>query len=398
MPSYLRQSIEVILGSAMVAICLYFLIAKAIFTDQKNRVLKLPADKLRYYGQHFIVGYRDVETIRMLVSKGGIGGVYINRSNLDMAGARGLVHEIESLQTIQLSLGLPPLLIATDQEGGIVSRLSPPLAHQPPLAAVIAGCQSPAQLDERVARYAASQAQALFALGINLNLSPVVDLKNDRMDPLLNGKSSIYLRAISQDHRIVARVAATYCATMETHGIIPTLKHFPGLGSVRQETHIIAGELNQNIDYLEQHDWVPFRQVADQTQALIMLGHVKLNHIDAHTPASFSEKVVQTIIRQKWRHNGVLITDDLNMGPVINRSGGVGAAAVRALNAGIDLLLFADDPDRYFTAVAAIIRAHSQSRLNRRRIAASRVRLARLTKGLRSQNQLVYSLCKQELQ
>jgi beta-N-acetylhexosaminidase len=370
---------KIVLVAVLFGSGLYLFFEHVVSPYRQYRVLRTPAAQLNYFGRHFIVGYEDFEKIKRLVSKGGVGGVYITRRNLAGKGAKEIKAHIRALQVIQRSLGLLPLWVAADQEGGIVSRLSPPLAKQSSLASVIRKCQTLAKLDDTVIQYAARQARGLSALGVNVNLSPVVDLKTEHTNCVRNGKSSIYYRAIAKDPQVVAKIAATYCQIMEDYGVIPTLKHFPGLGHVREETHLITGKLNTDIEYLEQNDWVPFRQAIRNTRAFIMLGHVKINAIDSAAPASFSEKVVQTIIRQKWRHDGILMTDDLNMGPAVNSAGGIGAAAVKALNAGVDLLLISHDPDQYYTAMNAVIRAARQKRLNMQRITASHQRLARRT-------------------
>ncbi len=357
-----------------------------IFDGPKDRILNTPASSLWRLGRHFIVGYRDFESIERLVSRGAVGGVYITRRNVKHASAPQIKHDIARLQALQKSLGLPPLFIAADQEGGMVSRMSPPLPRLPSPAQIVEKSATLEELHERIIDFAAIKAEGLSRIGVNLNLSPVVDLKNNEIRGLKNMQSRIFDRAISEDPDITARVAAIYCKVLEKFDIIPTLKHFPGLGNVVEETHLIDGTLDHSTAYLEQNDWIPFRRVLESTNAFMMLGHVRINSVDPELPASLSEKVVTAIIRNRWNYDGVLITDDMNMGPVYGSEGGIGGSAVRALNAGVDLLLLSYNGDQYYKAMPAVLKADRRGRLNRKRIEQSGIRLDRALNGFQKNN------------
>ena len=109
----------------------------------KQTVLNGDRVQLERLGQHLVVGYRNFEEVQTLVQNGGIGGIFITRHNLDGQTIEQLQQEISTLQAIRKEQQLPPLWVATDQEGGIVSRLSPPLTQLPPLAEVVSQASSP---------------------------------------------------------------------------------------------------------------------------------------------------------------------------------------------------------------------------------------------------------------
>ena len=348
----------------------------------KKEVLNADPALLRKLGRHFVVGYSDIEELKSLVSHGAIGGVFITSRNIRGKSALEVKEEIDALQEIQAKLGLPPLWIATDQEGGIVSKLSPLVRTQPSLGEVVANpAPTPLSLREQVQGFARSQAEDLRSLGVNLNFSPVVDLKP--LGPRSRGDlhTRIDLRAISSDPETVAEVALEYCGTLKAEGVMPTLKHFPGLASVKIDTHLSLGFASRSLSELQQSDWRPFQKVLANTDAFLMLGHVMVPELDSEFPASLSRKLVQKTLRRDWGYRGVLITDDFSMGPIVAGKGGVGAATLQALNAGVDLLLISYDSDLYYPAMLSLMAAEGKGQVAEGFLELSEARLA-LASGL----------------
>ncbi|GAB4205858.1 MAG: hypothetical protein Fur006_62380 [Coleofasciculaceae cyanobacterium] len=222
------------------ALELNFLLTKQYVLSQNN-------NRLKQLSQHFIVGYRDFDEIKRLVNQKAIGGVFITSRNITNKTKEEIQQEIKALQNIRRTQSLPPLWIATDQEGGIVSRLSPPLTQLPQLSKIVDEKRTIEQNQDVVVNYAQTQGRELSELGINLNFAPVVDLNkgivtsNDRF-------SKIYQRAISTNKDVVAKVALWYCQTLANYGVNCTIKHFPGLGRVNVDTHIAHAELSVSID------------------------------------------------------------------------------------------------------------------------------------------------------
>lgn len=187
--------------------------------------------------------------------------------------------------------------------------------------------------------------------------------------------SKIYKRAISTDKNVVAKVALWYCKTLEIYDVNCTIKHFPGLGRVNVDTHVAHAELSTPVDALSRDDWVPFREVMSNSQAFTMLGHAILTEVDAKHPVSFSKSVVTGIIRKAWNHEGILITDDFSMQPVFGSEDGLKRATVKALNAGVDLILISFDKDLYYTAMSGLLNAAKTGSLDNGVLEASRERL-----------------------
>ena len=215
-------------------------------------------------------------------------------------------------------------------------------------------------------------------LGVNVDFSPVLDLKPGSRS-ILDHNSLIGERAISADPNVVAAVGSAYAQGLENAGVMPTAKHFPGLGRIRVDTHIFAAGTRVSIPQLQHADWIPFRRVLSQSDAFLMLGHVTVKAIDADNPASHSKRIVQGLIRDAWNYRGIVITDDLDMGAIYHH--GFCNAVVESLNAGVDLLLIAYDGQQYYRAMACALDALHQGRIDRAMLEESGRRLDGLRLG-----------------
>lgn len=326
------------------------------------RSTPIPSSPPHYeLGSHFIVGYHDLAEVTQLVEQSLIGGIFLSAHNVTGKSVEQVKAEVDTLQAIQTSKNLPPLWVATDQEGGSVSRLSPPIPSQPALSSlvdqsscteVVDSCFTPAER-EAVRTYASLQAKSLVSLGVNLNLAPVVDLYRGTRVP---GDRYTHLesRSLGRYPWLVIAIADIYLDEQIKAGITPTLKHFPGLGRVNRDTHYYPAHLPTPLAELENSDWLPFQSLlASHPETALMLGHVTLDALDPTHPSSFSPAVIQHL-RSSWAKDTLLITDDFSMYPVRTSPLGVAGATRQALESGVDLILFAYNPDLYYSAVESV--------------------------------------------
>lgn len=366
------------LAALWVAVPLAVLGAEGVFQARRAAVLSAPGLLAAELGRHFMVGYERVEEVEGLAARGLIGGIFVSRRNLVGRSAKDLREEIRRLQDLRRHAGLPPLRVAADQEGGIVSKLSPWLPNRPAPSA-LAGLAP----DERRAAARAlgrDQGRDLLSLGVTINFAPVLDLRNDRAPDPLDFNSLIARRAISGDPAVVEEVAAAYAAGLAEAGVRPTVKHFPGLGRVGGDTHHFRAAIGDTRETLEASDWRPFRHVlAGNPQALLMVGHVVLSAVDPERPASHSRRVIDGVIRGDWGYDGLIVTDDLVMTPIYQH--GLCRAVGEALNAGVDLLLVAFDGTQFYRAMACAMDAARRGELDPAALAASRERLDRAFGG-----------------
>jgi len=355
---------------------------EARFHWARGQVLHADPNKLEQLGRHLIVGYTDPAEVRELVRLRAIAGIFLSSRNVHGKSVTEIRRLVESFQRIRQEQSLPPLWIATDQEGGVVSRLSPPLTHQPPLSEIVARNSDMAQRRRAVRQYAETQGRGLAEVGVNLNFAPVVDLNHQVVNPD-DRYTRIYQRAISHDPAVVARVAGWYCAALEEAGVRCTLKHFPGLGRVFEDTHLGHANLAASVTELTKTDWLPFRVLMRDSRAFTMLGHVRLTAIDSDRPVSLSPAVIAGMIRGDWNHDGVLITDNFSMYAVYRSSSGIDNGSVQAINSGVDLILVSYDPDQYYPVMNALLKADRLGKLDREALQRSEQRLARAIKFIR---------------
>lgn len=344
------------------------------FQYKRHTVLNADTAQLEKLGAHLLVGYRQEATLLAMLDRRGIAGIFLSSHNVAGKSIEALRERIDALQSIRREQKLNPLWIATDQEGGPVSRMSPPLPRMPALAEIVRLHSDPAERSLEVHQYAERQGRALKSIGINVNFGPVVDIDHGLVNPE-DRLTRISSRAISTDPAVVTEVAGLYCATLLMTGVHCTLKHFPGLGRVYGDTHMVTANLAASADELEVSDWLPFRRLMAANAAFTMLSHARFTALDPNHPVSFSEPVVKDLLRDGWKHDGVLVTDDFGMGAVTLSRQGVAGGAVAALNAGVDLILVSYDPDQYFYIMHELLRADRDGRLRADALEVSKRRL-----------------------
>jgi len=366
-------------GASLALAAMAFMVTAAIeidFQHKRRAVLAADPHALEKLGRHILVGYRSEAALQALIERRAVAGVFLSARNVAGKTPEAIRHRIDALQDIRRRQGIDPLWIATDQEGGAVSRLSPPLARMPPIADIVKLHRDHAERLLAIRQYAARQGRELASLGVNLNFAPVVDLNHGIHNPD-DRLTRIATRAISADPAVVTEVAGLYCATLKLTGVHCTLKHFPGLGRVYEDTHRVTAELDTAPDALEASDWLPFRQLMADDAAFTMLGHARLTAIDRDRPTSFSHAVVKGLLRDTWKHDGILVTDDFSMGAVTSSREGPAQGAIAALAAGVDLILISYDPDQYFLVMHALLAAERDGRLRGDTLERSAARLRR---------------------
>lgn len=363
-----------LLAAAFVLIATLTLEAR--FQWVRYQVLQAQPARVEKLGRHVIVGCPSEAEVQELVKRRAIAGLFVTSRNVRGKSVVEIKDQIQRLQNQRQEQGLPPLWIATDQEGGGVSKLSPPLTRLPALSEIVKQHPDMAQLQQAVRQFGLTQGRELASIGVNLNFAPVVDLNHEVKNP--NDRyTRISQRAISSDPAVVSQVAAWYCAALEESGVRCTLKHFPGLGRVFEDTHAKRGNLTASVAELTKTDWLPFRALMHKTNAFTMLGHVRLIELDSERPASISAPVVAGLLRGDWKYEGILITDDFSMGAIYASAAGMENSSIEALNAGVDLILISYDADQYYRVMYALLQADEQGKLSQEALQQSDQRLLR---------------------
>ncbi|HEX8919775.1 MAG TPA: beta-N-acetylhexosaminidase, partial [Chloroflexota bacterium] len=298
-----------------------------------------------------------------LLQRNHLGGVVLYQRNYaSPAQLRTLLGRLQQASSY-------PLLVCTDQEGGSVVRLSRGV-HTFPAEAVYGRLGSPA----RVHNDAATTAQDLHALGLTMNLAPVVDV-------LGNSRSPIGNRSYGSDPKLVARLSAAAVRGYQQHHIAAAAKHFIGLGHTSIDSHQALPTVTQTLAQLERTDLIPFRAAITAGVSTILVAHVALPSIDTVSrPASLSPVIIGWLIRTHLGFKGVVMTDSLAMGAL--PQGSTSDAAAKALAAGADMLLISADHDIPASvidnAVNSVVSAVRSGRISQARLDSSVARILAL--------------------
>ncbi|MEZ0353993.1 glycoside hydrolase family 3 N-terminal domain-containing protein [Mycobacterium sp. pR1184] len=279
-------------------------------------------DKL---AQLLMVGVKNADDARAVVNGYHVGGIFIG-SWTDLDIFKGPLAEIAG------NAGPLPLAVSVDEEGGRVSRLK----------SLIGTAPSPRQLAqsqtvEQVRDQAAQRGKKMHDLGITVDFAPVVDVSDEPDDDVIGNRS------FSNDPAVVTAYAGAYAQGLRDAGVLPVLKHFPGHGHGSGDSHK-GGVVTPPLSDLQTSDLVPYRTLITATPVAVMVGHLQVPGLTGDDPASLSRPAVQ-LLRDGIGYgappfNGPVFSDDLSSMAAISDRFGVAEAALRSLQAGIDVALW----------------------------------------------------------
>ena len=232
-----------------------------------------------------------------------------------------------------------PLLISIDQEGGKVDRLVQEQGFPPSVSAAYLGSLNDLNTTRR---YAELTGKTLSEIGINLNLAPDVDLNINPNNPIIAQRERNY----SSDPTIVTAHAKEVISGHHKYGVLCTLKHFPGHGSSSHDSHL--GFVDVTASWNEQ-ELQPYTNMINAGLCdAVMTAHIYNANLDSDFPATLSKQIIAGILRQRLHYDGVIISDDMQM-KAISEYYGLETAVNRAIDAGVDIISFANnsvnDPD-----------------------------------------------------
>ena len=321
-------------------------------------------------GQLFVVRFKgtapDAAFLSLLHSR-GFGGIVLYERNYSSPNQlKTLLRRFQRASTF-------PLLVCTDQEGGAVVRIRRDVSTFPSEAAYgRAGSTAGVYAD------ASTTARDLHALGLNLNLAPVVDV-------LSNPRSPIGDRSYGSNPHLVAGMSSAAIHGYQQHGLAAAAKHFVGLGHASIDSHHALPIVTQTLAQLDAVDLVSFRAAIAAGVSTILVAHVALPGIDPvhNRPASLSPAIIGGVIRRHLAFKGVVITDSLAMGAL--PQGSTSQAAEQALAAGADMLLISADhdiPAAVFTdAIDRVVSAVRSGRIPQSRLNTAVARILALKRA-----------------
>lgn len=237
-----------------------------------------------------------------------------------------------------------PLFVALDAENGLSFRLDS-VVRYPHLLGLGALCS-----DTLIYQMGREIGQQCKSLGVNLNFAPVVDINSNPDNPIIN------YRSFGENHQRVAQKSWALASGMQDEGILVSAKHFPGHGDTGYDSHLILPVVDRNYAQLDSSDFYPFKFCIDSGINGIMSAHINLSEIDrSGLPATLSKRVMCDILNDSLGFKGLVFSDGMNM-KGITQHYNEGKAAVKALQAGVDVIEFVLNPDVVIQAVLKAIR------------------------------------------
>lgn len=317
-------------------------------------------------GQMIIIGMDTnyiTDRIKNMILKYKIGGIILYRKNFNTY--KEMLTLIQSLKELNKGNKLP-LFIAIDQEGGRVNRMPKeiknlPSAHQ---IAITGG-------EELVKMSANITGRILRQSGFNLNFAPVLDIKR------FGDNHAIGDRSFGNNKEDVTKFGITAMKELQKNKVISVIKHFPGHGATKQDSHNFLPVINEKIENLEKEDMYPFEQAIKNGADVVLVGHLLIKNITGIYPASLSRKFIIKYLRLKYRYNGVIITDDLKM-RAIKLLYGVKLAVRKAFEAGNDIIVFRYNSKEEIEVIEQIISLVNKGKIKENRINKSVKRIIQL--------------------
>lgn len=317
-------------------------------------------ERIRQITQLFVLGFNGIEPdehILRMIRDFGIGGVILFSRNIrDPLQTAGLIHGLQDASEI-------PLLVGIDQEGGRVSRLSSSFTSFPGNHAL--GLSGSRELSYAFGR---ATAEELSAVGVNLNFAPVLDVNTNPDNPVIG------TRAFGGDALLVADLGCSVIRGLQDHGLIACGKHFPGHGDTSLDSHLDLPSVHHNEERIRSVEMLPFQRALLSGLETVMTAHVLYPALDTVLPATLSRRIIQNILREELRFNGVVFTDDLEMKAVEDRWG-IEHASVLAVNAGVDALIICHDPAKQEKGLHAVIDAVEKGEIPVERIEEAAARI-----------------------
>jgi len=339
--------------------------AETTTPETETEELKRKAGRLLFVG---LPGTKLDKRLREMLREVRPGGVILFGRNVETAEGVALLNA-----QIRDALG-GRVIIGVDQEGGLVDRFRDICEPMPSAKAVRLAGRS-----ELARKFGELSARALRLLGFNMNFAPVLDLHGGNEENGLRG------RAFGETPEEVSRLAGAYLDGLQAHKIVGCGKHFPGLGGSQVDSHRRLPVVTHSWEEILQHDLVPFLDLMlhrrEERLHSVMVSHAAFPEVSeflqawfrrtaelpsledfAQIPATISNNVVMRMLRTAFRYDGLVITDDMEMGAVVQTLS-VAEASLRAIEAGSDMILICEQEANFTAARDLICRAVAEGRI-----------------------------------
>jgi beta-N-acetylhexosaminidase len=317
-------------------------------------------------GQRLMLGFEGTELnedLKFLIGELKVGGIILFTINIESPDQ--IKDLCRSIQDYARGCGQPPLFIAVDQEGGQVARLKEPFTIFPGNPHM--------KSDKDAVDFAEITAAELTQVGINMNMAPVMDVSPEGSDSIMAK------RTFGDNPARVARLGVKFIEHLQLNDIIAVAKHFPGIVRTTLDSHLDLPVLHDDLSALEQFDLIPFEAGIQSSVSGVMLSHIFYTKLDPRWPASLSPLIANTLLRKQMGFDGLVLTDDLDMGAIIKHYD-IQSAIHQILAADIDLALICHKGPNIEIAYAEILKEITDSPEVKQRGIESVERIMRMKK------------------
>lgn len=326
-------------------------------------------------GQLFIVGFEGEEIndeIVDLVKNQKVGGlIYFSRNIVDSNQIINLNNEIKDIEKDI------PLFISVDEEGGLVSRVPEEFVKLPSSGYI--GQFNDENLSYNVGKIIAKE---LNSLGFNMDFAPVLDIDSNPNNTVIGE------RAFGNNSEIVSRLGIKTMEGIKEGKIIPVVKHFPGHGDTDVDSHYGLPIVKKTLEELENLEFIPFKNAIDNGADVVMISSIILESIDNEYPATMSKKVTTDILRESLGFDGVIATDDMTMGAIVDNYN-LADAVIMSINAGSDLILVCHGYDDIINSIVAVKDAVNSKIISEEKIDESVYRILKLKDKYNVNNKVI---------
>jgi beta-N-acetylhexosaminidase len=292
-----------------------------------------------------------------------VGGIIFYKVNL--ANTKQAVELINSLKETN-SRNSIPLWLSLDEEGGRVTRL-PDELHKFPTNAVIGHANN----EKFSFAVGSTMGQELRAYGLNMDFAPVLDINSNPDNPVIGNRS------FGVNASIVSKLGVQTMKGLQSQSVVSVVKHFPGHGDTSVDSHIGLPVVQHDLNRLRKLELVPFADAIKSKADAVMAAHILLPKIDAKSPASFSKAIITGILRNELGFQGLVISDDMTMGAV-SKNYELGEAVIKAVQAGIDVILVGHEYDKEVKVILALRQAVKDKRISMDQLNTSVTRILML--------------------
>jgi beta-N-acetylhexosaminidase len=328
-------------------------------------------------GQMFIIGLEghtmDDSAIEML-EKYKVGGFILLGENID--NSMQLLHIINELKSTNKKNKIP-LFISVDEEGGKISRMPDELKKIPTNR--IIGQKNDKEFSYNIGSIIAEE---IKSFGFNINFAPVLDIDSNPNNPVIGDRS------YGSNEKIVSDLGIQTMKGIQSKGVISIVKHFPGHGDTSVDSHVGLPKVDKDVNSLMEFELIPFKDSIENNVDGIMIAHILFNNIDPHNPATLSSKIIEELLRGKLNYEGLVLTDDMTMGAIMENYD-IGDAVVKSIDAGSDIVLVCHGYENMIQALESLKDAVENGIIQENRIDESLYRILKIKEKYELQDVII---------